>query len=130
MTIKEKISGRIQEVMKDGSGAVADRISDEAFAALLTGVKSPEWETFMKNFADDQNPDQLLRLTFKDSTATDPMMKKSLVYLAATSMCGAITITLITNYVNVDVLDKTLGCASPAANANPHPDADADGPNT
>ena len=126
MSIKHNIASRMEEVQADPSGDTADRMSQEAFAALFAGVKSPEWELFMHNFVDDQNPDQLARLTFKDSTASDPMMMKNVVYLAATSMCTAATITKIPEYINIDTLDKTLGCPAPDVNASPQPDADAD----
>lgn len=118
MSIKQKILSRIEEVNADPTGSIADRIADEAFDALFAGVHSTEWKTFMKNFAEDQNPKHLSRLTLDDSQAVDPMLRKTLVYVAASSMCGAITIRTITNYVHIDILDKTLDCA-PAVDPQP-----------
>lgn len=110
MTIRQQIERRIEEVNADPTESVADRISREAFEALFGGVTSAEWTTFMRNFVENQSPSQLARLTLNDSQATDPALRRALVYVAASSMCGAATITMLTNYVNLDVLDKTLDC--------------------
>jgi hypothetical protein len=111
MSIKQQILRRIEEVKTDPTGSVADRISGEAFEALFAGVHSTEWTSFMKNFTENQSPTQLARLTLNDPQAIDPMLRQTLVYVAASSMCGAITIQTITNYVHIDILDKTLDCA-------------------
>ena len=118
MSIKQQIISRIDEVKTDPTGSIADRIADEAFDALFAGVHSSEWKTIMKNLAEDQNPSHLARLTLNDSQATDLMLRKTLVYVAASSMCGAITIQTITNYIHLDILDKTLNCA-PAGGPQP-----------
>jgi len=120
MSISNNISKKISEVIGDKTGDAADQISDQAFEALFAGITSTEWETFMKNFADAQKPEQLARLTLQDSKAQDPAVRKTLVYLAASSMCGADTIMNIPKYVFVEILDKTLDCGA-QPNANPQP---------
>ena len=119
MPIGQNITRKIQDVRNDKTLAIGDRMSDEAFDAIVAGIGSPEWATFMKNFADAQNPKELARLTFKDAQGKDPVVMKNVVYLAATSVCGAITIQLIPSYVNTEILDKTLDCQP----ANPEPPA-------
>lgn len=118
MSISNNISKKISEVVGDKTGDAADQISTQAFEALFAGINSPEWETFMENFADAQKPEQLARLTLKDSKAQDPAVRKTLIYLAASSMCGADTIQNIPKYVFVEILDKTLDCG---AQPNPQP---------
>jgi hypothetical protein len=124
MSIKENLERVMYDVqagVEAGDPSLADRISGEALQALLAGVHSTEWKTLMKNFADANSPKQLERLTFNDPQSFDPAVRRNAIYLAAISICGAQTITKAMDYVNPEILDKTLACQPEPAPA-PAPD--------
>lgn len=74
------------------NGAVADRIQELAQAAVLGGIQSVAWETYMKEFCKNAdgttNDTQLSRLTGTDG---DGRFDKNRAYLVANGMCGTFT---------------------------------------
>lgn len=106
MTILDKIKNKIEEEAADPTGQVADRLQDEAIEALLFGLGTDAWTTYMNNFAD--SPEQLKRLTAKDATATDPYMRKALAYLVSNAVCGVTTITRLKDRLEDGLLDQGL----------------------
>lgn len=109
MTIKEKIQNKIEEEANDQTGHVADKLQDEAIEAVLGGLGSDAWKTYMKNFAD--SPEQLARLTAEDATADDPYMRKALAYLVSNAVCGIDTVTRLKDKLEDGLLDQGLSNA-------------------
>jgi hypothetical protein len=106
MTILDKIKNKIAEEAADTTGQVADRLQDEAIEAVLGGINSDAWKTYMNNFAD--SPEQLRRLTAKDATADDPYVRKALAYLVSNAVCGITTITRLKDRLEDGLLDQGL----------------------
>jgi hypothetical protein len=66
------------------------RLKTASIAAILKGIGTTEWETYMKIFADNQA--QLDRLTIP--AANDPTwIRESRAYIVSNAICGAITTT-------------------------------------
>ena len=106
MTILDKINNKIAEEEADSTGRVADKLQDEAVEAILWGIGTPQWETYMKNFAD--TPAQLARLTGNDATKDDPYMRKAIVYLVSNAVCGGVTVTRLKQRLEDGLLDQGL----------------------
>ena len=109
MTILEKIENKIGEEKADSTGQVADKLQDEAVEAILGGITSDAWETYMRNFAD--SPEQLARLTAKDPedpATNDPYMRKALAYLVSNAVCGLDTVTRLKDKLQDGLLDQGL----------------------
>jgi hypothetical protein len=106
MTILDKINIKIEEEAADPTGQVADNLQDEAVEAILGGIKSDAWRTYMNNFAD--SPEQLARLTAEDATADDPYVRKALAYLVSNAVCGITTITRLKDRLEDGLLDQGL----------------------
>ncbi len=58
----------------------------QATDAVLNGIDSPQWNTYMKNFA--SNPAQLQRLIGQDQFRETTWGELVLAYVAANSCCG------------------------------------------
>ena len=97
-TIKE----RRAEIAQDG--ALQLKLQSEATKLMLKAIKEPEWKSFVANFIDNNNPEQLLRLTLQDEMASDPYILQSVTYLLSTPMCGMATPSAILD-TSMDVLD-------------------------
>lgn len=110
MSIDANISRIMTEIETDPTDALEQRISWEAAQAILTGIHSEDWKTYMRNFIDAGDEAQLRRLTFDDSAAEDPVIRRTLVYLAALGVCTGDTFTTLRNFVDPAVLDQTLAC--------------------
>jgi hypothetical protein len=108
MTILENIKKKIAEQEADSTGRVTDKLQEESLAAILAGLGSEAWTTYMKNFADADRPDQLARLTAQDSARNDPYMRKAIAYLVANASCGMATITKLAQQLEDGFLDKGL----------------------
>jgi hypothetical protein len=122
MPISNNILAIIDDVVNnDPTNALENRISWEAVQAILAGIHSEEWRTYMSNFIDAGDENQLRRLTFQDSAAEDPVIRKTLVYLAAMAICTGDTFAMLTDYINPTVLDQTLACPPPEPD-RPAPD--------
>jgi hypothetical protein len=106
MTIHQSIQSKIEEEEADLTGQVAEKLQDEAIAAILGGLGSEAWTTYMKNFAD--TPEQLARLTAQDTAANDDYMKKALAYLVSNAVCGIDTVTRLKDKLEDGLLDQGL----------------------
>jgi len=109
MTILEKILNKIEEEKADTTGHVADKLQDEAVEALLGGIGSDAWKTYMQNFAD--SPEQLARLTAEDPAdpaTNDPYVRKALAYLVSNAICGLETVTRLKSRLEDGLLDRGL----------------------
>jgi len=75
--------------------ADAEKNAEMAVAAILGGVKSPEWKSYMLQFVEKDakgtplDPRQLQRLLAADDTAGDPTINRNRAYLASNGPCGA-----------------------------------------
>ena len=87
MKIVDKID-EIHNFVKTPAGALKGAtMQNQCGLAILNGIKSPEWKTYMCNFA--SNPDQLKRLIGEDAAFMQTTWgPHSLAYLAANSTCG------------------------------------------
>jgi hypothetical protein len=108
MTILENINKKIAEAVADKTGQVSDQLQDEAIAAILGGLDSDAWTTYMKNFVDADRPEQLLRLRAKDSAGNDPYMRKAIAYLVANATCGIFTRLRLVERLEDGFLDSGL----------------------
>jgi hypothetical protein len=85
MKIIDKI--RAWSEIQNFSADEADRLQRESTAAVLGGIGSPAWETFMRNF--HSNDDQLQRLLGNDDFInTHDYGETILAYLAGDGTCG------------------------------------------
>jgi hypothetical protein len=109
MSILDNILKKREELLKrDPTGQIAALLQEQSLAAILGGVKSKEWETYMMNFIEPGNTKQLARLTAKDETANDPYMRKAIAYLVSNAGCGAITARGLANQLEDGILDSGL----------------------
>jgi hypothetical protein len=108
MSIRENIQNKIKEQEDDKTGRVTSELREQSLAAILGGLGSDAWETYMKNFVDADNPKQLARLMGEDEAAGDPYMRKEIAYLVANASCGSITRTKLDQGLSENLLDKGL----------------------
>src|SRR5437867_3523652 len=65
-----------------------------AIAAILGGIKSPDWETYMRQFVEKDaaglplDPDQLKRLLATDTSAGNADQDLHRAYLVGNGVCG------------------------------------------
>jgi hypothetical protein len=62
-----------------------------AIAAVTGGILSPAWETYMKLFVSNNDPEQLARLLATDGTANDQTLIDCRAYLVSNGVCGETT---------------------------------------
>jgi hypothetical protein len=94
-TITELVLNRKKQLnANDPSGPIAAAENQRlAQAAIIGGIKSNEWKTYMLQFVDDDPAtgapfaDQLSRLLGTDNNA-DPALNKARAYLVSNGMCG------------------------------------------
>ena len=111
MTILDRLRQKEQEVKDDATGTVASDLQNKAVAAILAGVRSEEWKTYMQLFA--ENEDQLARLTATDASKDDPYMQRNLAYVVANAVCGAATTTETGSNVDESIDDGLLDDEDP-----------------
>jgi hypothetical protein len=93
------------EPENDPTGDVARTIGYRAVEAIYNGVDSGEWEEFMRYFA--STTAELNRLTFKDEDSQIADVQRNIIYLAAYSVCGSITLTKLREVMD-PVIDTGL----------------------
>lgn len=111
MSILKNIENKIKGQVEDTTGQVTDKLSEESIAAILGGLGSPAWKTYMENFVDTDGPDrpkQLERLMGEDSAGSDPYMQKAIAYLVSNGSCGSPTRTKLTLQLEDGLLDQGL----------------------
>lgn len=108
MSISENIKDKILEQENDPTGQLTDELQEQSIAAILGGLGSDAWKTYMNNFADADRPEQLARLMGEGSAAGDPYMRKEIAYLVANAACGSITRTKLDQNLNDGLLDQGL----------------------
>lgn len=90
-TIIEKVNEK-RDKIKMGNPQDATDNQQKSIAAVLGGIRSPAWKTYMEQFIDTDDEalgaKQLLRLRALDSTAGDPAFDKRRAYLVANGTCG------------------------------------------
>ncbi len=86
MKIMKKITWYHNRI-KDGDGALANKIRQESIKALFAGKGKDDWKAFMRNF--HSNPKQLQRLFGDDGTfMADSWGPVILAYLVGSGPCG------------------------------------------
>lgn len=83
-----KIISKVQgwHDVQQTSATEAERLQRESVAAVLKGIRSDEWEKFMRNF--HSNKDQLARLLGKDEFRESKYGDTILTYMASSGLCG------------------------------------------
>jgi hypothetical protein len=84
------------------------KLKQAAIEAMMAGIGSKEWKSYMSLFAD--NADQLNRLTVRAQNE-DLWMLESRAYMVANSICGADSTTQTSLRVDA-LIDEELGVAS------------------
>ncbi|MBI1761938.1 MAG: hypothetical protein HYR56_10930 [Acidobacteria bacterium] len=87
--IIDKVRARKEVVLADKKAAEENRA--KSVEAVLGGIDSPAWETYMQQFA--ETPEQLKRLIGTDGTRNDFTLNVKRAYLAASAVCGPPTTT-------------------------------------
>ncbi len=102
MKIIDKVIDKRDAIVNGSGGAsVADDNQRLAIAAVIGGLSSTAWRTFMQQFAN--NPDQLRRLTATDGTAGNEAMDKRRAYMIGNAICGLPTgITTAREVLTID----------------------------
>lgn len=106
--VKKKIIDKVLEkktVMATTPGT-ADSNKDLAIAAIIGGIKSPAWRTYMEQFVDGGDSDQLMRLLATDGTDNDKTQREHRAYLLTNATCGETTKGLFDT--NVESIDQDL----------------------
>jgi hypothetical protein len=106
MTIIELVRKKKEEMgmEKDPSREVSRRNQQLAIAALLGGIHSRAWETYMQQFA--ETTDQLMRLKATDGTLGNESLDRKRAYLVSNAICGSTTVGGFDNWV--DTIDEGL----------------------
>lgn len=105
-TIIEKVLERKAVLIADANAADANQLLSQA--AIIGGIHSTAWKTYMEQFVDmdADHDDQLMRLLATDGTDTNPGLSRARAYLVANGMCGQGTRTQFEQ--NVDTIDAGL----------------------
>jgi hypothetical protein len=109
-TIKEKISNSHERIVKDPKGAGGSEariLGDLAIQAMLGGIESRDWKTYMSKFAD--TPEQLERLCGNDDFFLTDYGPECLAYIVANSTCTTETHVPTTGDVPADPNKRNLG---------------------
>lgn len=83
-----------------------------AVAAIIGGIKSPAWRSYMMQFIEQNTPGvpvepaQLERLMAQDGTMGDVVLDRRRAYLVANAVCGSET--SLTTTFTVNTIDDTL----------------------
>jgi hypothetical protein len=83
-----------------------------AVAAIIGGIKSPAWRSYMMQFIDQNvpgvpvEPAQLERLMATDGTLGDVVLDRRRAYMVANAVCGSET--QFTTTFTIETIDNTL----------------------
>lgn len=92
--IIDKVRGKKVAILADHTGQIGmanAKLAIDAIHAGLSNVPGSPWETYMKQFVDNNNPDQLARLLATDQTINDPGQRMHRAYLVGNSVCATTT---------------------------------------
>ena len=93
MKIIDKVLERKALILADPVEAAAN--AEKAVAAIIGGVKSVAWRTYMQQYTEIGNTDQLMRLTATDGSAGDVNLDRRRAYLVGNAVCGETTGNLL-----------------------------------
>lgn len=96
-TILEKIKAIQSEPNFD---ELNSEIQPLVLEMILSLIKDPKWMEFISHFVDNDNPDQIARLTLKDNLGNDPYIKQTVAYLFTNSMCGGTTVDRLHEHID------------------------------
>jgi hypothetical protein len=103
--ILELLRETAAEVVLDTTGAIGNQLKYDAVDAIMFGVDSPQWEKYMRHFA--ENKEQLARLTLNDDMQENSDVRSSCAYIVANAVCGTQTGTQTYKLVN-SVIDAGI----------------------
>lgn len=109
-TIIEMAQKKRVIISKDASAAGQN--VQLAVAAIIGGIRSPAWRSYMMQFIEQNTPGvpvepaQLERLLGTDGTLGDVVLDRRRAYLLANAICGSETV--FTTTFTVDTIDDTL----------------------
>ena len=87
MKIIDKLIDKRDEILNGPNGAaVAEANAQLAVDAIIAGINSTAWRTFMAQFVN--NSRQLDRLVAVDDTAGDKAMDRRRAYILGNAVCG------------------------------------------
>ena len=93
MSILDNVTRKMGQILAD-DGTLGKQNQQLAIAAIVGGLGSPAWETYMAQYVDrdDQglpdDPRQLMRLMGTDDTAGNQQMQEARAYLVANAVCA------------------------------------------
>lgn len=106
MSIIERAEKKTLDIAADPSEG--ERNAARAVKAIIGGINSPDWETYMLSYADKNSP-ELDRLMATDGTLGDLDFDTKRAYLVGNAVCGEPTRNDLTRLVNT--IDLNLhGC--------------------
>jgi hypothetical protein len=105
MAIEDNIRAVQAEVQQDQTGKKGDNLRNLAIAAIYSGIGSPEWNTYMDNFAN--TPTELARLRTRDGDGCHPYIPLARAYLVANAVCLPGTTGRLLDGIE-GIIDKTL----------------------
>ena len=98
MRIIDMVHAKMDEIDNDPTHTAGAVNQEKAIAAVLGGIQSAAWQTYMEQFIDPNNEqlasDQLMRLLATDGTSGDR------AYLVGNGVCGETTVTTLDREVN------------------------------
>ena len=106
MSIIERAEKKTLDIAADPSEG--ERNAARAVKAIIGGINSPDWETYMLSYADKNTP-ELDRLMATDGTLGNLDFDTKRAYLVGNAVCGEPTKNDLTRLVNT--IDLNLqGC--------------------
>lgn len=96
----EKVTAAVQADTERG-GNLGFRMRNAAINAIMGGIHSAEWKSYMSLFAD--NAAQLRRLTVPDEQHDPSWLVESRAYIVSNAVCGANTTTRTSLNVRADI---------------------------
>lgn len=107
MKIIEKAAEMMERIGNNANEGTLN--ADRAVKAIIGGINSPAWATYMSSYAEQGSP-ELDRLMATDGTLGDPDLDTKRAYLVGNAVCGEPTRNDLTRLVNT--IDRDLeGCA-------------------
>jgi hypothetical protein len=100
---------------KGGDHTPAKRTGDLAVAAIMGGIESTAWETYMEHFGETIpfSAGQLERLCAQDQTENNPTLNEKRAYLIANGTCGMGSPDTVNLDVEVNSIDEGLAACDP-----------------
>lgn len=92
--ILDKVQEKKAAILADHTGQIGmanAKMAIDAIHAGLSSVAGSPWETYMKQFVDNNNPDQLGRLLATDGSVNDAGQRMHRAYLVGNSVCATTT---------------------------------------